>query len=109
MNNPVTLDNEAGTPGSWGGLMLIGRFRIDRLIVNNGGEFVLPNATEKANIISNFPFGDGYNRLFVNSTVSNSAGWGSVVEPGTYNFEFDDPAKNNTFSNNASGDILVKS
>ena len=41
-------------------------------------------------------------------SLPNSAGRRIVVESGSYNFEFDDPAKNNTFSNNASGDVLVK-
>ena len=106
--NPVIFDSEDGTPGSWGGMLLEGRFKIEHFIIRNGGEFLLPNATETANIISNYPFGDGAQQIFENSTVSNSAGWGIVVESGTYNFEFDDPTKNNTFSNNSSGDILVK-
>ena len=90
--------------------MLEGVFQIDNFIIRNGGEFILPGATERANIISKFIYGSGLGaeQTFINSTVSNSAGWGIVVESGTYNFEFDDPAKNNTFSDNTSGDILVK-
>jgi hypothetical protein len=106
--NPVIFDGEAGTPGSWGGLMLADGFRIEHLIIKNGGEFILPNATEKANIVSAYIRGNGDQEIFRNSTISNSAGWGIVVESGTWNFEFDDPAKNNTFSNNASGDIIIK-
>jgi hypothetical protein len=108
--NPVIFDGENGTPGSWGGVMLEGFFQIDNFIIRNGGEFILPGATEKANIISKFINSPslGSQQTFINSTVGNSAGWGIVVESGTYNFEFDDPAKNNTFSNNASGDLLVK-
>ena len=41
-------------------------------------------------------------------SLPNSAGRGIVVESGSCDFGFDDPAKNNTFSNNASGDVLVK-
>ena len=108
--NPVIFDGENSTPGSWGGMMLEGVFQIDNFIIRNGGEFILPGATERANIISKFIYGSGLGaeQSFINSTVSNSAGWGIVVESGTYNFEFDDPAKNNTFSDNTSGDILVK-
>ncbi|RKY91676.1 MAG: hypothetical protein DRQ01_07350 [Ignavibacteriae bacterium] len=106
--NPVIFDGEDGTPGSWGGLMLADGFRIEHLIVKNGGEFILPNATEKANIVSAYIRSGGDQQVFRNSTISNSAGWGIVVESGTWDFEFDEPAKNNTFTNNTSGDIIIK-
>ena len=107
-DNPVIIEGENDTPGSWGGMLLAWNFRVDNLIVKNGGQFIIPGGSEKANIVSNYnETKDG--GLFVkNTTISNSAGWGIVVEPESYDFKFDDPALNNTFSNNASGDIFVK-
>ena len=52
--NPVIFDSESGIPGSWGGIFLraqsSGWWDIDHFIIRNGGGFVLPNATEKANV-----------------------------------------------------------
>ena len=107
-SNPVIFDGHTDTPGSWGGFLLEGYFRINGLVIKNAGEFILPGATERANIVSKYNLSLYDQQYLTNSEISNSAGWGIVVESGTYNFEFDDPAKNNTFSNNASGDILVK-
>jgi len=46
-------------------------------------------------------------QLFRNATISDNGGWRIGVEADTWDFEFDDPAKNNTCSNNESGDVLV--
>jgi hypothetical protein len=43
-----------------------------------------------------------------NSTISGSAGWGIVIESGSYDFIFDEASKNNTFADNVSGDIIKK-
>ena len=107
MRNPVIFDGYSGTPGSWGGFLLEGYFRINGLIIKNAGEFLLPGATEKANIVSKYNLSNYQNQYLTNSEISNSAGWGIVVEPNTYNFEFDKPENNNTFNNNALGDIIV--
>ena len=107
--NPVIFDSESGTPGTWGGLLLGGDFQIENLVIRNGGGFKLPNASEKANIVSNYTdMISGPQQYMRNSTISGSSGWGIVVEAGTYNFMFDDATHNNTFSNNTSGDITVK-
>ena len=45
---------------------------------------------------------------FRNTSVTGSAGYGIVVESGTIDFDFENPNKNNTFTNNASGTVLVK-
>jgi len=106
-DNPVIFDSEVGTPGTWGGFFLSSAFTIENLIVKNGGEFIIDGASERANIISatrEFP----ETLKFENCTISNSAGWGIVVESNTVDLEYDVPAKNNMFSNNASGDVLVK-
>ena len=108
IDNPVIFDGETGTSGSWGGFLLEGYFRINGLVVKNGGEFILPGATEKANIISNFHLMDYGQQFLTNSKILNSAGWGIVTEADRWNFEFEAPEKNNTFDNNTSGDILIK-
>ena len=110
--NPVIVEGEVDAPGSWGGIYIgvvaYGYMNIQHSIIKNGGEFVLPNATEKANVSFFYNgFDQQFNR-FNNCTVSGSAGYGIVVEEGSYNPEFDEPGKNNTFFDNASGDILVK-
>jgi hypothetical protein len=106
--NPVILDGEAGTPGSWGGVYLAGRFRFEGTIIRNGGEFILPGATELANVISAIPSGASWYREMIYSTISDSAGYGIVVEQNTEDFGYDSPDKFNSFDNNASGDVLRK-
>jgi hypothetical protein len=107
-NNPVIFEGEMDTPGSWGGLMLVDGFRINHLIIKNGGEFVVPEATERANIISAYIKDNIQSQTFTNSQILNSGGWGVVVESGTLDYGFDDPEKNNLFSDNAGGNVIVK-
>ena len=106
--NPVILEGEEDTPGSWGGVYLSGRFRIEGTIIRNGGEFILPGATERANVISAIPIGATGYREMVYSNVSDSDGYGIVIEQNTEDFGYDSPDKYNTFENNADGDILRK-
>lgn len=107
-NEPIILDGEAGTPGSWGGVYLGGRFGIEHVIIKNGGEFILPGATEKANVVSATPTGSNEFREMLNTTIANSAGYGIVVESGSLDYDFDNPQYNNTFTNNQQGDIIRK-
>jgi hypothetical protein len=103
---PVILDGEAGTPGSWGGIYMASEFQIEHTIIKNGGGFLLPNATEKANIVSAFNGRDDAPNRLINSTISDSEGYGIIIAPNTIDYGFDDPGKNNVFMNNALGDIL---
>ena len=105
--NPVIFEGIEDVPGSWGGFLLEGYFRINGLIVTNGGGALLPGASELANIVSKYNLSNYQNQFLTNSEISKSAGWGIVVEPDTYNFEFDDPEKNNVFYDNALGDIII--
>ena len=108
-SHPIILDSEAGTPGTWGGLYLgTSRFGMEHVIIRNGGEFVLPNATEEANIVSASPESDNDFREMINTTISNSAGYGIVVESNTVDFDFENPEYNNIFENNSQGNILRK-
>ena len=104
--NPVIFDGELGTPGSWGGLFLGCGFRINNLIIKNGGGFLLPNASEKGNVIHAFNGSSDEVLEFKNSTISNSLGYGIVIEQPTNDFDFEDPSKNNMFENNTLGDII---
>ena len=110
--NPVIFDSESGTPGSWGGIFLRaqsdGWWQINHLIVRNGGGFILPNATEKANVSVAYSGSRSTLIRFTNSTVEDSDGYGIVVEANTIDYGYDDPSRNNIFNNNASGDVLVK-
>jgi len=105
---PIILDGEAGTPGSWGGLYLGCDFRIINTIIKNGGEFIIPGATEKTNIVSAVPESLVGQLYMSYSEISNSAGYGIVIEAGTKDIEYEDPGLENTFENNASGNILRK-
>ncbi len=110
--NPVILEGVIDAPGSWGGILFkteaYGYMDVRHCIIKNGGEFVLPGATEKANF-SYFNNGFDSNLIkFNNCTVSGSAGYGIIVEEGSFDPEFDAPGKNNEFYDNTLGDILVQ-
>ncbi len=107
-SKPIILDSELGTPGTWGGIYLGSNYRIENTIIKNGGEFLLPNASEMANIVSAIPAGDNGVYIMQESTISNSAGYGIVIEANTKNFEFENPEFNNTFENNVQGNIIRK-
>lgn len=104
---PIILEGEDDSPGSWGGLYLGTYGGFEHVIIRNGGEFVLPNATEEANIVSAVPADEEIFEM-VNSTISNSAGYGIVVEAGTKDFDYEDPDNNNIFENNELGDVVKK-
>ena len=108
VDNPVIFEGEDDAPGSWGGLVLDGSFNINYLQVKNGGEFLLPNASIKGNIYFNYTaFGVvDFFKTFNNGLISGSAGYGVVLSNGAIDFDFEDPAKNNTFSNNALGNVI---
>lgn len=111
-SEPVVFDSESGTPGSWGGILLYsvgdGWWDIDHFEIRNGGGFIIPNATEKANV-STYHTGFYTNLIkFTNSTIENSDGWGIVVEQNSFDYGYDDPSRNNIFNNNSAGDVLVK-
>ena len=106
---PIILDGEAGTPGSWGGVFLGGnRFGFEHVIIKNGGEFVLPGATEKANVVSAAPDAPNDSREMIHTTISNSAGYGIVVEANTLDYDYENPEHENVFENNGSGNVVVK-
>ena len=106
--DPIILDGETGEPGSWGGLYLGCDFRLINTIITNGGEFILPGATEKTNIVSAVPTSLVGQFYMSYSEISNSAGYGIVIEAGTKDIEYEAPDNNNTFENNALGDIIRK-
>jgi len=102
---PVILEGENDTQGSWGGLILEGDFDIDYLQIRNGGEFAQPGANSASNLFFN-NVGTGVLQNFNNSTFSGSAGYGVVMSNSSINFDFEDPAKNNTFIENNSGNVI---
>ena len=107
-DNPVIFEGETDTPGSWGGLVLEGNFNINYLQVKNGGEFLLPGASNKGNVFFDFSSTDNssYYQTFSNSTISGSDGYGVVQSNASINYDFEAPFRNNTFSNNASGNVI---
>lgn len=108
-DNPVILEGETDAPGSWGGVFLGGQdgwFEVRHTIIRNGGEFILDDATEKANVSIWYRGLEPDPTVFTNNTVSGSDGWGLVQEAGS--FDNDHEGNGNTYFDNASGDVLKK-
>jgi hypothetical protein len=106
---PIVLEGESDSPGSWGGIYLgggDGYFDITHTTVRNGGEFIIDDATERANVIANYTGIDGALVKFTNCTVSDSAGWGLVQEAGSIDYDYE--GNGNTYFDNAQGDVLKK-
>ena len=105
--NPVIFEGETNVPGSWGGLALEGNFNINHLQIKNGGGFLLPDASLKANMyFTNTNVGVAeYFKTFTNCTISGSDGHGIVLSNNAIDFDFEDPLKNNTFSTNNLGNV----
>lgn len=107
--NPIIFDGDIDAPGSWGGVYLgggDGYFNITHTIIRNGGEFLIDDATELANVISNYQGIDGSLLKFNNCTVSDSAGYGLVQEAGSLDYNYE--GNGNTYADNASEDVLKK-
>lgn len=68
----------------------------------------MPGASTKANIF--FDYQDSgstdFWKTFTNCVVSGSDGYGIVLSSSAIDFDFEDPAKNNTFSDNGLGNII---
>lgn len=110
--SPITFDSEAGTAGTWAGIHVQTTTKFEHCQIKNGGEVtILKNgvtpATEKANIVFNYGGGVTTN-TFKNNTVSGSAGYGALVEAGKQNPDALNVANANSFTNNTSGNVIVK-
>lgn len=108
-DDPIVLEGESDSPGSWGGIYLggvDGYFDIRHTTIRNGGEFIIDDATERANVIANYT--GVYSSLvkFTNCTVSGGAAWGLVQEAGSIDYNYE--GNGNTYFDNASGDVLKK-
>lgn len=93
--DPITFRGVEETPGSWGGLFIrtTRDNLLDNVVVSDGGE-----GYRDANI--GIGIDDPGSLTVQNSQITDSAAWGIVLtEGGTLTEE------NNTFENNASGDI----
>jgi len=92
--NPVIFRGVEDTPGFWRGIFV--HTEVDNLlrnvVVSDGG-----GGYRSANI--GVGISDPGALTIRNSTVSDSAGWGIIFEDGSFTEE------NNTFENNASGDV----
>ncbi|MEJ0054724.1 MAG: hypothetical protein WDN75_03200 [Bacteroidota bacterium] len=108
--NPITFDSEAGTSGTWQGILVQTTYKIEYCQIKNGGDSNLLKgatpATEKANIV--FNYGGATANSFKNNTVTGSAGYGILVEATKQNPDAANVSNANTFSANTSGNIIVK-
>ncbi|MEP2670284.1 MAG: hypothetical protein ABJH04_14885 [Cyclobacteriaceae bacterium] len=107
---PITFDSEAGTPGTWDGILVQSLYKIEFCKIRNGGENVLlRNGTTpvhgKANIVFAYNGNSTANR-FKNNTITGSNGYGILVEPGTQDPNAGDPSNHNTFGDNAYANIF---
>jgi len=92
--DPITFRSVQKTPGSWGGLFVrtTADNRLNNVVVRHGG-----GGYRGANIGVGM---DSDGALTVrDSEIADSAGWGIILDTGTLTEE------NNTFQNNASGDV----
>lgn len=109
---PIVLDSEAGTPGTWPGIILESTYKIEHCQIKNGGEALLfrggvSPATSLANVVFNYG-GISNANTFKNNTISGGAGYGVLVEATKQNPDVLNVANANTFTNNVSGDVIVK-
>lgn len=110
IEQPITFDSEAGTPGTWDGILIQSLYKIEFCEIKNGGENVLlKNGTTpvhcKANIVFAYNGNSTANR-FKNNTITGSNGYGILVEPGTQDPNAGDPSNHNTFGDNAYANIF---
>ncbi|MGE0587369.1 MAG: PKD domain-containing protein [Cyclobacteriaceae bacterium] len=108
---PITFDGESGTSGSWAGILVQTTAKIEHCQIKNGGETaIIKNGVTPATEIANLVFNQtvASSSTFKNNTISGSAGYGLLVEAGKQNPDALNVANNNTFSNNISGDAIVK-
>ena len=111
-DQPIIFDSEAGTSGTWSGMIIESQYFMQYCQIKNGGEnFVftgsLSPATEKANIVFNYG-GTSLANIFKNNTITGSAGYGILVEDLKQNPDAENAANSNTFSNNVSGNVVIK-
>ncbi len=109
--SPITFDSEAGTAGTWPGIVIESAYKIEFCQIKNGGETFLfkggvTQATEKANIVFNNTTNAA--NTFKNNSINGSVGYGILVEAGKQNPDALNVANNNTFSTNTSGNVIVK-
>ena len=108
MNESILFEGEGSTPGSWAGIQLQGQYIMEYCTINNGGgiSFV---GTDSGNV--NFRSGSDImvapqaNYKFDNNTLSNSLGYGAIIELGKY-----DPVTGNatnTYTANGAGTIKL--
>lgn len=109
---PIVFDSEAGTAGTWGGITVESLYKFEYCQIKNGGELNIFNgvnspSSEKANLVFNYG-GTSTANTFKNNTISGSAGYGILVEALKQNPQAENVANANTFSNNVSGNVIVK-
>lgn len=110
-NEPIILDSEVGTSGTWAGMILESVYNMQYCQIRNGGEVNIFNgnnslSSEKANVV--FNYGGIQANTFKNNTITGSGGYGILVEALKQNPDAGNAANGNTFSNNTSGNIIVK-
>ncbi|MBX2942487.1 MAG: hypothetical protein KF860_09095 [Cyclobacteriaceae bacterium] len=111
---PITFNSEAGTAGTWAGIMAQTKVTMQFCEINNGGQIklyktMMTQATDLANIV--FDYASGANtHVFKNNTVSGSGGYGVSVEATRQNPDVLNVANNNTIDpspSNASGAVKI--
>jgi hypothetical protein len=106
---PIILEGPADSPGSWPGILLEGLFNIEHCQIKNGGQSLMFGATAAAALVIKYTGGtNAANYTFKNNTVTGSTGLGVLIELGGKDPGIDDPANNNTYSNNTAGNTLKK-
>jgi len=88
-------------------MYLYSDFHINHAIIRNGGAYSLHDDLGglRANIVTAWNGHDDFHPSIRNTSIENSTEWGIIIAPQTINFNYEDPEKNNTFTNNPSGNV----
>jgi len=101
MGSPGSEINFSGTEskkGHWDGIFLKGtqKVQLDHVLIRDAGGDLL----DKANLVVEAGAADV---SIINSTISNSKGYGVLIKSGASDFGINDPASNNTLEGDLGG------
>ncbi len=105
-SNPILFEGIVSGTASWYGIKIgnnnASSITMSYATIDGGGIAMFSGASEDANLVI-----DGTGNVSVtNCTFSNSDGYGALIELNATEYDFEAAENNNTFTNNASGNIL---
>ena len=105
-SNPIIFEGIVSGTASWYGIKIgnnnASSITMTHATIDGGGIAMFSGASEDANLVID---GTG-NASVTNCTFSNSDGYGALIELNATEYDFEAAENSNTFTNNASGNIL---